>query len=119
MERALGRSRSLQLAYVGNNRHDLLRRSMLTPAMGSNPDFLYLDVVTNDTYSHYNALQAQFEQRLWQGLQVLASYTWARAIDNGSSVNLPTPYTNVYNPAWEPWRFGLRHSAQLFSSTYI
>lgn len=101
LEKALGRSRSVQIAYVGNKGDDLLRRNMLTPLMGGNPDFSYLDVVTNDGYSYYDALQVQFNQRLWQGLQVLASYTWAHAIDNGSSVNLPTPYTNVYNPAWD------------------
>ena len=101
VERALGSSRSLQLTYVGNKGADLLRRNMLTPAMGGNPDFTFLDVVTNEGYSNYHALQAQFKQRPWHGLQFLASYTWAHAIDNGSSVNLPNPYTNVYNPAWD------------------
>jgi hypothetical protein len=110
-EQALGSSRSVQLAYVGNKGDDLLRRSMLTPDMGGNPDFTYLDVVTNDGYSNYNALQAQFKQRAWQGLQFLASYTWAHAIDNGSSVNLPNPYTNVYKPEWDRGNsdFDVRH----------
>ncbi|MBV9745238.1 MAG: hypothetical protein JO099_15865 [Acidobacteriia bacterium] len=31
----------------------------------------------------------------------MASYSWAHATDNGSTVNLPNPYTNVYNPAWD------------------
>ena len=111
-EQALGSSRSLQLVYVGNKGDDLLRRNMLTPAMGGNPDFQFLDVVTNDAYSNYHALQLQFKQRPWQGLQFLASYTWAHAIDNGSSVNLPNPHTNVYNPAWDRGNsdFDIRHS---------
>ena len=111
-EQALGSSRSYQLSYVGNKGDDLLRRDMLTPLMGGNPDFTFLDVVTNQGYSNYHALQAQFKQRFWQGLQFLASYTWAHAIDNGSSVNLPNPYTNVYNPAWDRGNsdFDIRHS---------
>jgi hypothetical protein len=56
---------------------------MLTPGQGGNPDFSYLDVVTNGGYSHYNALQSQFQQHLRQGIRLLASYTWAHAIDNG------------------------------------
>lgn len=112
VEQALGASRSFQLSYVGNNGVDLLRRNMLTPAMGGNPDFQFLDVVINDAYSNYNALQAQFTQRPWRGLQFLASYTWAHAIDNGSSVNLPNPYTNVYDPEWDRGNsdFDIRHS---------
>ena len=112
VEQALGASRSLQLSYAGSHGLDLVRRNMLTPAMGGNPNFIYLDVVTNQDYSNYNALQTQFQQRAWRGLQVLASYTWAHAIDNGSSVNLPNPYTNVYNPAWDRGNsdFDIRHS---------
>lgn len=101
VQQSVGSSRAFQLAYVGNKGEDLLRRDMLTPAMGGNPDFNYLDVVRNEGYSNYNALQAQFKQRAWQGLQIVASYTWAHAIDNGSSVNLPNPYTNIYKPSWD------------------
>ena len=111
VQQSLGNSRAFQLAYVGNKGDDLLRRDMLTPAMGGNPNFTYLDVVRNEGYSNYNALQAQFKQRAWQGLQIVASYTWAHAIDNGSSVNLPNPYTNIYKPSWDRGAsdFDVRH----------
>jgi hypothetical protein len=111
-ESSLGMSRSLQIGYVGNKGDDLLRRSMLTPAMGGNPNFQRLDVITNDGWSNYNALQAQFKQHAWHGLQTIASYTWSHAIDNGSSVNNPSPYSNVYNPNWDRGNsdFDMRHS---------
>ena len=99
LQQALGETRSFQIAYVGNVGSDLLRRDMLQPAMGGNPDFQYLDVVTNQDYSNYNSLQAQFKQRMWQHLQILASYTWAHALDNGSGVALPNPYYTVYSPS--------------------
>ncbi len=111
-EQALGASRSLTVTYVANSGDNLLRRNMLTPAMGGNTAFAYLDVVTNDSWSTYNALQAQFKQRPWRGLQFIASYTWAHAIDNGSNVNLPNPYGTVYNPSWDNGNsdFDVRHS---------
>lgn len=111
-EQALGASRSLMITYVGNKGDDLLRRNMLTPAMGGNTAFAYLDVVMNDSWSNYNALQTQFKQRPWHGLQFIASYTWSHAIDNGSNVNLPNPYTSVYNPNWDRGNsdFDIRHN---------
>ncbi|MDT8067025.1 MAG: carboxypeptidase regulatory-like domain-containing protein [Terriglobia bacterium] len=111
-EQSLGSSRSLTVSYVGNKSNDLLRREMLTPDMGGNAAFSYLDVVTNDGWSNYNALQTQFRQRPWQGLQVIASYTWSHAIDNGSSVNLPNPYYTVYSPNLDRGNsdFDMRHN---------
>lgn len=111
-EQSLGASRSLTVSYVGNKSNDLLRREMLTPDMGGNTAFAYLDVVTNNGWSNYNALQAQFRQRSWQGLQFIASYTWSHAIDNGSNVNLPNPYFNVYSANLDRGNsdFDMRHN---------
>lgn len=38
--------------------------------------------MTNDGYSNYNALQAEFRQRLNHGTQFNANYTWAHSLDN-------------------------------------
>jgi hypothetical protein len=98
LQQNLGNNRSLQITYAGNLGRDLLRNEMLTPAMGGNANFGYLDVTTNADHSNYNALQVEFKQNLWHHLQVLATYTWAHALDNGSGVALPIPYYTVYNP---------------------
>ncbi len=99
LEQGLGTDRSLQVSYIGNLGDNLLRNEMLTPAMGGNANFQYLDVITNSDHSNYNALQLQFKQNLWHNLQVLATYTWSHALDNGSSVALPIPYHTVYSPS--------------------
>jgi len=99
LQQDLGASRYFQLTYVGNVGRNLLRNEMLTPAMGANPDFQYLDVTTNNDHSNYNALQLEFRQNLWKRLQVLAGYTWSHALDNGSSVALPIPYHTIYDPS--------------------
>jgi hypothetical protein len=101
LQQGVGQGRSMQVSYVGNVGSDLLRRDMLQPAMGGNPDFQYLDVVTNQDHSNYHSLQAQFKQQMWRHFQVLASYTWAHALDNGSGVGVPNPYFTVYNPDWD------------------
>jgi len=66
--------------------------------MGGNANFQYLDVITNHDYANYNAFQFEFKQQLWHHLQVLATYTWSHAMDNGSGVALPIPYYTVYAP---------------------
>jgi Carboxypeptidase regulatory-like domain len=99
LEQHLGETRVFQITYAGNHGSDLLRNEMLQPAMGANPNFSYLDVITNNDYSNYNALQAQLKQNPWHNLQYLVSYTWSHALDNGSSVALPLPYHTVYSPS--------------------
>ncbi|MGB6728634.1 MAG: TonB-dependent receptor, partial [Terracidiphilus sp.] len=42
--------------------------------------------------SIYHALQAQYQKRLTHGLQVQASYTWAKSIDDSSVVDGNTAY---------------------------
>lgn len=45
----------------------------------------------------YNALQLHAEQRLWQGLQVGASYTWSHALDEQSDIGLFYTGSNALN----------------------
>jgi hypothetical protein len=49
------------------------------------PEFADIDLLESNRNSIYHSLQARFEQRLDFGLSLLASYTFAKSIDNGSS----------------------------------
>lgn len=42
------------------------------------------DQVQTDTNSHYNSLQTSVTKHFTHGLQMLASYTWSKSIDEGS-----------------------------------
>ena len=82
LEQSLGSSQLLSLAYVGAAGRDLLR---VTPLLNPNPDFAFLDVISNTTSSNYQALQIKLERRLFKGLQALASYTLSHSIDDAST----------------------------------
>lgn len=84
IEQSLGSEQTFTATYVGNAGRRLLvtRTFTVTPF---NPTFTNVRLVTNDATSDYHSLQLQFQRRLSRGLQALASYTWAKAIDVVSS----------------------------------
>jgi hypothetical protein len=93
IERSLGGSRMLEIGYVGSKGTDLIgARDANQPPPSANPyferplpQFADIDLLESNRNSIYHSLQARFEQRLNFGLSLLASYTFAKSIDNGSS----------------------------------
>ncbi len=83
---SIGQSQALTVSYVGSAGRRLLQRTQftLTPI---NPRFTTVTVTRNAASSDYNALQAQFQRRLTNGLQALLSYTWSHALDEDSVDN--------------------------------
>src|SRR5438477_2905880 len=49
--------------------------------------------------SHYNALQASFDRRMSQGLQLRVAYTYSRLMNNGSETGLGAGGPPVQNPS--------------------
>lgn len=87
LEQALGESRSLTVGYVASAGRRLLSGVFQDPE-AVNPDFSVGDgvyIIRNGSWSNYQSLQAQFQQHLMHGLQVLASMTWSHSIDNLSN----------------------------------
>jgi hypothetical protein len=92
VQRQVGNNMSVSLAYVGDHGDNLpgyydsnqyqfdeaydTPGSRLYPLLGS--------ISTYNAYGHsnFNSLQAEFERRITQGLQVTASYTYEKATDN-------------------------------------
>jgi hypothetical protein len=98
LQQSLGSNQSVTATYIGAAGRRLLRDEAIMPSMGLNENFEWIRVTTNDGYSNYNSLQLQYQRHLSRGLQVLASYTWAHALDNASVLGLVAPYYTVYNP---------------------
>jgi hypothetical protein len=85
-ERQFGAKQSLTASYVGSDGRRLLRQDdILNPlfvSIGTGGSIL---ATRNDGYSHFDALQLQFQRRMSHGLQALVSYTLAKSSDVGSS----------------------------------
>ena len=97
----------LEVGYQGNEGHKLeIFRNMNEPVLRSGPSdasslqqrrpwpiygtFQSVNGVVN---SNYNALTGKLNQRLGKGLTSLVSFTWSKAIDNGSGLR-PSLLTN-------------------------
>jgi len=85
IQRELGANQTLSATYVGADGRRLLRTDFIVPPLlvqigkgGS------IWVTRNAGYSHFNALQIQFQRHMSHGLQVLVSYSFARSSDLGS-----------------------------------
>jgi hypothetical protein len=78
---------TLTTSYVGNGGRKLVF-STQSGEIGTpnplNPDFQQVDLVRNAASSSYNALQISDRGYVSSGLQLVASYTWAHALDNDS-----------------------------------
>ncbi len=109
LQRQLGRDTVIQASYIGSIDRDLIRvqpLNLVNPATGiaPNPNFAAgaLDIIETDAISNYNAFQANLSQRLFHGLQMTVSYTWAHSLDDisnntGTSVNSSFTGSNPYN----------------------
>ena len=128
MQYELTRNTMLDLGYVGSHGLDLFRAvpinaARLVPAGGSITNAVTGAVITTNTpgnaaarasfqgtsvngfflnqttaQSNYNSLQASLNQHAWRGIQLLASYTFSKSIDNASGQGGGSGTGGVLNP---------------------
>lgn len=92
IQQQIGKSRVLEVAYVGTKGTHLIdSRDINQPQPSTNPDFerpnpefADINIIESGANSIYNSLQARLEQRLSHGLSLLASYTYSKSIDDAS-----------------------------------
>jgi len=84
LEKALGRNQNLTVSYVGASGRHLLQEQRRNVSL-ANPQFGDITFFPSGLSSSYNAMQLKFQRSLVQGLQTLVSYTWAHALDYGST----------------------------------
>ena len=87
----LGANQVFSATYVGAAGRRLLRTQIMS---NPNPMFTSITYTNNGATSDYHAMQLQFERRLSRGLQAIASYTWAHAIDEISDEQISTQGVN-------------------------
>jgi Carboxypeptidase regulatory-like domain/TonB dependent receptor/TonB-dependent Receptor Plug Domain len=103
---SLGPHQTLTVTYVGAAGRRLLQREYFQ-SLPAVPQVVGGSVIASDGRSAYRALQMQFERRMSNGLQALASYSWAHAQDEQSDD------LNRFDTAdlWGDADFDIRHSA--------
>ena len=132
VERQVGSSSVIELAYVGSKGTKLLtardinqpQPSVLPPGLPfvprPDPRFDDINLLESRGNSNYNALQARFQQRLARGFSGLVSYTWSKSIDDASnffsSAGDPNFPQNSYNVAAERGRSNFDASHRLSAS---
>jgi hypothetical protein len=102
VQQALGPSQAFTVSYVGAAGRRLLEQAQVNVAP-FNPNFSTVVFTRTGLTSDYDALQVQYQRRLFRGLQALASYTFGHSIDFGSQ-NYSLPYTRGNSD------FDVRHS---------
>jgi len=94
LQQDLGKGFVAQLTYVGSSSHDLYYPAQIDqPSPGPGPiqarrplaNYSAVYAYAPFVSSSYESLQAQLERRFSHGLSLLAAYTYAHSIDNGSS----------------------------------
>jgi hypothetical protein len=97
VQREVAKSMLLDVAYVGNHglkqaiyydlnqaRPNLPGQNLTLQLRRPNQNFSAIRVTGPSGGSNYNALQTRFEYRGRKGLYLLNSFSWSKAIDNGS-----------------------------------
>ena len=50
----------------------------------ANPNAAFVNILANDAYSNYNAMEVELRRRFSNGLQFQADYTWSKAMGNAT-----------------------------------
>jgi hypothetical protein len=101
IQRALGRSMSLEVGYLGSASAHLQRTVYYNdrvpggPIANVNlrrpfPDMGFVQAVEAPVHSSYHSFQTRLQQRLARGFTLLASFSWEKSIDNGSGIRQAT-----------------------------
>ena len=123
VQRQIGHTRSLEVAYVGSRGHDLISARDMNQAPASpaplnlrpNPAFADITLIESRATSRYNALQIRYQQRPASGETFLLSYTYGKSTDDASgfftSAGDPNFPQNSLDPGAERGRsaFDIRH----------
>ena len=123
VQRQLGTSRSVEVAYVGTRGRNLIAArdinqpapSPASPNLRPNPFFADILAIESRARSTYDALQLRFDQRLDRTVSFTAAYTLGRSHDDASGffpsatdANFPQDSNNP-EAEWGPSNFDVRH----------
>jgi hypothetical protein len=120
MQVQLGANLAAEINYIGNVGRNLghlvdyntVEGDLLDGTLNRlNPAFGGINFRAMNAHSQYNGMQAQLSKRLSHGFTAQISYTYGRAYDNGSDVQVGGTQMDAYHPEleWAPSDFDVRH----------
>lgn len=102
IQRQLTQSTVLELGYIGSEGHKLSRYIYLNMAVASPigsiasrtpyPEFAQILQTKNIVNSNYHSVSAKVTRRLSNGLTLLAGFTFAKSLDDGSGLRSPNSF---------------------------
>ena len=92
VEQSLGSNQTVSVSYVASRGDRLLQQESVGGLVGG--IFNFPSLIDNNADSQYDSMQVQFQRRLSQGFQAIASYTWAHSIDSASTSSV---FSNANN----------------------
>jgi hypothetical protein len=109
IERQLGGSQSISVAYVGSRGEDLVStRSVRMP--NSRFPIGTVRLLSSDAESRYQSLQVQYRRRVSKGIEAQLGYTLSRSRDNASDdAFVQTPGGTASDDDMGPSNFDARH----------
>jgi hypothetical protein len=132
VQREIAHNTILDVAYVGNHALRVLYFGDANPAapnaQGQSlsiaqrqntrpfPGYGDITVASNGAFSRYRALQVKLERRVSNGLFLLNSFTWSKAIDN-SSGSLENANGNAIGPQ-DPRNLNAEKSVSMYDQPY-
>ena len=123
LQRQIGRTRTVEAAYVASRGRNLIAaRDINQPAPSPapfnprpNPFFADITMIESRARSRYDALELRFDQRLDRGLALTAAYTLGKSTDDASAffasagdANFPQDSNNPV-AEWARSNFDVRH----------
>jgi len=109
-QQSIGDAQSVTVGYVGAAGRRLLVQQINRAALADFPaNVISLVIQRNLGSSSYNALQVQYQRRLKQGFQAIASYSFAKSTDNTSVNDSDTPAASFLEQNFGPSDFDVRH----------
>jgi hypothetical protein len=113
VEQAVGPAQAITVTYAAAAGRQLLVRQDYSQPLAEWPaNRTAIFIQRNSGRSSYSALQLQYQRRLRQGLQALASYTLARSRDDASQVDIAATPASVPDASareFGPSDFDVRH----------
>jgi hypothetical protein len=121
IQRQLTNSTLLQVGYVGTEGRKLAvildinqLANGIRPYAAQYPNLGAINQLNSSADSDYNSMQVSLRQQVWKGLSANVNFTWAKALDDASSVTSPENSYNLRGD-WAASTF----DARAFTTSYL